>query len=277
MDHPLITVPRDAFGAFLARGGDMQAGYIAYSMLLAIFPFLIFCVSLTGWAIGDERSAEAVGVLFEFAPIYLAEVLRPALEEVLAHDHGLFTLFIVLAIWAAMRAVEAINRAFDGIYGERDTGVWLLRKSKALIVVIVSAIGAVVLGLSILLAPSLIKLIEDFTQWDIPTNITLMRYAVGIVVFYVLMWLLHWFLPNNHAQGFPRWPGALFSTLTWLIMATGLSFYLAYSGSYSITYGALAGIVITMLFLYFSGAIILFGAELNAALARYRISQHGRS
>ena len=277
MDHPLITVPRDAFGAFLARGGDMQAGYIAYSMLLAIFPFLIFCVSLTGWAIGDERSAEAVGVLFEFAPIYLAEVLRPALEEVLAHDHGLFTLFIVLAIWAAMRAVEAINRAFDNIYGERDTGVWLLRKSKALIVVIVSAISAVVLGLSILLAPSLINLIEDFTQWDIPTNITLMRYAVGIVVFYVLMWLLHWFLPNNHAQGFPRWPGALFSTLTWLIMATGLSFYLAYSGTYSITYGALAGIVITMLFLYFSGAIILFGAELNAALARYWNSHHGRS
>ncbi|MEJ6709731.1 MAG: hypothetical protein QNK92_13210 [Amylibacter sp.] len=61
ISHPLITVPRDTFTAFLARLGDMQAGYIAYSLLLAIFPFLIFCVSLTGWAIGDERSAEAVG------------------------------------------------------------------------------------------------------------------------------------------------------------------------------------------------------------------------
>ena len=101
-----------------------------------------------------------------------------------------------------------------------------------------------------------------------------MRYTVGVIVFYVLMWTLHWFLPNQHAQGFPRWPGALFSTVTWLIMATGLSFYLAYSGTYSITYGALAGIVITMLFLYFSGAIILFGAELNAAIARYRNERH---
>lgn len=248
----------------------MQAGYIAYSLLLAIFPFLIFCVSLTGWAIGDERSAEAVGVLFEFAPEYLAEVLQPVLEEVLAHDHGLFTIFIVLAIWAAMRAVEAINRAFDGIYGEREGGVWILRKTKALVTVVVSALSAVVLGLTILLAPTLINVIEDFTQWDIPTNITLMRYTVGVVVFYILMWVLHWYLPNNHAQGFPRWPGALFSTVTWLIMASGLSFYLAYSGTYSITYGALAGIVITMLFLYFSGAIILFGAELNAAIARHR-------
>ena len=270
MRHPVIVVTKNAFTAFQARGGDMQAGYIAYSMLLAIFPFLIFCVSLTGWLIGDERSAEAVGVLFDFAPEYLAEVLLPVLTEVLAHDHGLFTIFIVLAIWAAMRAVEAINRAFDGIYGERDGGVWIRRKSKALITVFVSAIAAVVLGLSILLAPALIKIIEDFTNWDIPTNITIIRYTVGTIVFYVLVWTLHWFLPNHHAQGFVRWPGALFSTITWLIMATGLSFYLAYSGSYSITYGALAGIVITMLFLYFSGAIILFGAELNAAISRYR-------
>lgn len=268
--HPIFIVTKDAFAAFLARGGDMQAGYIAYSLLLAIFPFLIFCVSLTGWAIGDERSAEAVGVLFEFAPRYLAETLEPVLEEVLSRDHGLFTLFILVAIWAAMRAVEAINRAFDGIYGERETGVWIRRKTKALITVIVSALAAVILGLSILLAPAMINLIEDFTRWDIPTNITLMRYTVGLVVFYILMWMLHWFLPNHHAQGFPRWPGALFSTVSWLIMATGLSFYLAYSGTYSITYGALAGIVITMLFLYFSGAIILFGAELNAAIARHR-------
>jgi membrane protein len=268
--HPIIVVPKDALLAFLARNGDMQAGYIAYALLLAIFPFLIFCVSLTGWAIGNERSTEAVGVLFEFAPEYLAKVLKPVLKEVLAHDHGLFTIFIVLAIWAAMRAVEAINRAFDGIYGERDGGAWLLRKSKALITVVVSAIASVVLGLSILLAPALISIIEDFTQWNIPDNITIMRYSIGIVVFYVLMWSLHWFLPNNHAHGFLRWPGALFSTLMWVVMASGLSFYLAYSGTYSITYGALAGIVITMLFLYFSGAIILFGAELNAAIARYK-------
>lgn len=117
MHHPIIVVSRSTLSSFLARGGDMQAGYIAYSLLLAIFPFLIFCVSLTGWLIGDDRSAEAVGVLFDFAPEYLANVIKPVLTEVLAHDHGLFTIFIVLAIWAAMRAVEAINRAFDGIYG----------------------------------------------------------------------------------------------------------------------------------------------------------------
>lgn len=268
-EHPAIVILLRAFSAFLARGGDVQAGYIAYSLLLAIFPFLIFSVALTGWVIGDERSAEAVGVLFQFAPKYLAEVLRPVLAEVLLHDHGLFTVFIVLSLWAAMRAVEAINRAFDGIYGETPTRVWAKRKIKSLITVLVSAMAAIILGLLILLAPSILGLVENYTDWGIPHNITFLRYLVGTVVFYVLMWSLHWFLPNQHARGYYRWPGALFSTIAWLIMATGLSYYLAYSGTYSITYGTLAGAVITMLFLYFSGAIILFGAELNAAITRY--------
>ncbi|PLS20538.1 YihY/virulence factor BrkB family protein [Neptunicoccus cionae] len=267
---PFIAVPRDAVNSFIARGGDMQAGYIAYSLLLAIFPFLIFCVSLTGIFIGVDRSAEAVGVLFDFAPPYLAKVLEPAVVDVLSRTHSLFTLFILVAIWAAMRGVEAINRAFDSIYGERDGGVWLLRKTKALVTVFLSAISAVVLGLSILLAPGLIVVIEEFTQIEIPTNITLMRYAVGIIVFYCLIWSLHWFLPSNHAEGFTRWPGAVFTTISWLGMATGLSIFLANWGRYSVTYGALAGIVITMLFLYFSAAIILLGAELNAALQRYK-------
>jgi membrane protein len=269
INHPIITVTRDALSSFRARDGDIQAGFIAYSLLLAIFPFLIFCVALTGWLIGDARSAQAVGVLFNFAPEYLAQTLEPALVDVLDQNHKLFTVFVFLSIWAAMSAVEAINRSFDRIYGERPVGVWFARKAKALITVLVSAIGAVVLGLSILLAPTLLRVIEDSTTIAIPTNITLIRYAIGISVFYGLIWSLHWFLPYQHAKGYPRWPGAAFSTVTWVMMATGLSFYLAYSGIYSITYGALAGIVITMLFLYFSGAIIIFGAELNAALQRY--------
>ncbi len=53
-------------------------------------------------------------------------------------------------------------------------------------------------------------------------------------------------------------------------MATGMSIYLAYAGSYTVAYGALSGIVVTMLFLYFSGAIIIFGAEMNGAVRRYK-------
>lgn len=262
----LWRIFRDAYNGFSVRGGDVQAGYVAYAMLLAIFPFLIFAVSLSGLFIGEERSEQAVAVLFDFAPAYLAEVLEPILVEVLEGSHGVFTVFIILAVWAAMRAVEAINRAFDTTYGDRGGAVWLWRKAKALVTVFVAAIVAVALGISILLAPLIVSFIEGNTILRAPENFTFIRYLFGTVIFFLFLCALHWFLPNQHAEGFPIWPGALFSTVAWLTMATGMSVYLAYSGSYDLTYGALAGIVITILFLYFSAAIIIFGAELNAAV-----------
>ena len=259
--------------AFVARDDDVQAGYVAYAMMLAIFPFLIFAVSLTGLIVGEEQSARAVQVLFDLAPEYLAEVLAPVLAEVLGQSHSLFTLFIVLALWAAMRAVEAINKSFDRIYGERRGAVWFLRKGKAFVAVIGASLVAVVLGLSILFAPVLINLVEAFTAVELPKNLLITRYAVGISVFYCFLFSLHWFLPNSHARGFTIWPGALISTILWVTMATGMSIYLAFAGSYTVTYGALAGIVITLLFLYFSGGIIIFGAEFNAALKQHKEGQ----
>lgn len=261
---------RDAAIGFSNRGGDVQAGYIAYATLLAIFPFLIFATALAGWIIGDERSAQAVAVLFQFAPDYLAEVIAPVFIDLLSRKYSLFTVFIVLAIWAAMRAVEAIARAFDDVYGHRSTRAWIVRKLKALVVVVVASVVAVALGLSILLAPLIVEFVETNTIIEVPDYFVIYRYAFGIAVFYAFLWLLHWYLPSREVRGFPIWPGALFSTVTWVVMATGLSVYLAYSGTYALTYGALAGVVITLLFLYFTGAIIIFGAELNQAVKNWR-------
>ncbi len=233
-----VKVFAAAVRGFNLRDGEVQAGYIAYALMLAIFPFLIFAVALTGWMIGAERSAEAIQVLFEFAPDYLAEVLEPEVARVLGQRHGLSTLFILLAIWAAMRAVEAVNKSFDGIYGERPGGVWLVRKAKALVVVVGAAIVAVVLGMSILLAPVLIHLVERYTTVELPQNLLILRYGVGFSALYGFLWVMHWFLPNSHAQGYAIWPGALLSTVLWVVMATGMSVYLAYAGNYSVTYGA---------------------------------------
>ena len=266
----LYEIFRDAAWGFSVRGGDTHAGYIAYAMLLAIFPFLIFATALTGALIGEDRSAEAVAVLFEFAPEYLAETLAPVLVDLLSRKYNVFTLFILLALWAAMRAVEAVARAFDAIYGERETRVWIVRKFKALVAVIVASVVSVALGLSILFAPVIVDQVEARTAFTFPDNFTLARYVFGIVVFYTFLYALHWYLPSRQVRGFPIWPGALFSTLAWTAMATGMSVYLAYSANYALTYGTLAGIVITILFLYFSGAIVIFGAELNAAIKQRR-------
>ncbi len=60
------------------------------------------------------------------------------------------------------------------------------------------------------------------------------------------------------------------TTLFWVIAAWGFSTYLKYTPTYTVTYGTLAGVIITLMFFYLTGATVIFGAEFNAALNRLR-------
>jgi membrane protein len=262
----VFELAHSSLSRFQAHSGSVLAGYIAYTTLLAIFPFVIFSVSLTGLLIGEDRSAEAVQALFDVAPEHIALTLEPVVREVLSRSYSLFTLFVVVAVWVAMSAVDAISTAFDRAYGDVPQRVWLRRKAKSLVTVMVASLVAVIMGLLILLAPVLLAMAQKYTPFEWTTRIDVTRYLIGMFVFYSFLWGLHRFLPNSHAAGFSLWPGVLISTFLWIAMASGLSVYLSNVASYTITYGTLSGVVITLLFLYLSGAIIILGAEVNAAL-----------
>lgn len=256
--------------AFVTNDYDQMAGSIAFAVLLSIFPFLIFAVSLTGAVIGEARAAQAIDVLFEFAPLYLAQTIEPVAREVLSSTPGPLTFFVLLSIYAAMRAVDTLARAFDRVYGGTRKNSWVWRKFKSLCIVFGTAIVSVILGIAIPLAPLIFLILpEPWRPGDLMDTAGL-RYLIGTLVMFAFLWVLHRVLPANHARGTAVWPGALLSTVLWVMLATGFSLYLAFSNTYSLTYGALAGIVITILFLYLSAAIVLFGAEVNAALRTER-------
>ena len=77
---------------------------------------------------------------------------------------------------------------------------------------------------------------------------------------------MHWILPARPMHTKRLWPGILVSLLIWIAAASALSVYVAFSPSYALTYGALAGVIVTLLFFYLSGLAIIFGAQVNAVL-----------
>lgn len=265
-----IWIVRRALARFNANSGSVVAGYFAYATLLAIFPFLIFAVSLTGQLIGPDKSAEAVAALFEIAPEHVALTLEPVVMEVVSSAHGLFTMFIVIALWVSMGAVEAISTAFDRAYGDVTNSIFLRVKLKSLAVVLIGSVIAILLGFLILLAPIILANLQEYVPLEWQGTINMMRYLIGITVFYLFLWLLHLMLPNGHAAGYRVWPGVLVSTVLWIAMASGFSVYISLSPNYAVTYGTLAGVAITMVFLYLTGAVTIFGAELNAALKNWQ-------
>jgi membrane protein len=127
---------------------------------------------------------------------------------------------------------------------------------------------AVLLGVSIIFSPILLRVLREVVLLPIPPGAGYMTYGFGIVVFMTFILVMHRTLPGRSMRGTHLWPGMLVTTILWVVMAGGFTTYLSFTPTYTVTYGTLAGVIITLMFFYLTGATIIYGAEVNAALDR---------
>lgn len=258
-----------AFDRFHLNDGWAMAGFIAFSGLLSIFPFLIFAATMIGIVVGEARSAEIIDALFAIAPEHVARTLEPVVHEVLGkQSQQVLTLSALFAIWVASNAVEAFRIAFDRAYAVADPRHFVTNRALAIVMVFVGAIVAALLGLMIIFSPLVMLMAERITGGPIPLVASYVTYGFGILVFSGFLLVMHVTLPGRSQSVRRLWPGVLVTTVLWLIAAGGFTLYLTYTPTYTVTYGTLAGVIITLMFLYLTGATIIFGAEVNAALQR---------
>jgi membrane protein len=213
----------------------------------------------------------ALAALFEGVPEHVARTLEPVLLEVIGQRRGgILTVSGLAAIWAASNGVEAVRIGLDRAYDVDDARHVALSRLIAIAVVLTGFAIFTVLSALIIFAPLAFVLIEQWTEIDIPVELDLLRYLLGMSVLAGSLWAMHRVLPSRPMRGLRLWPGVFASVIIWSAAATGLSVYLAFAPSYAVTYGALAGVIVTLLFFYLTGAAIIFGAEVNAVVNKGR-------
>ncbi len=257
-----------AYRRFDAHDGFAMAGFIAYSVFLSLFPFAIFFFSLAGVLIGPEDSRAVFDALVDLAPEHIAKTLLPVLDEVIGQSRGgLLTVAGLGAVYVASNAVEALRVGLDRAYEAPASRGFLFRRAVALGFVLLAAVTFTALGFVIILAPLALRLAEAWTGFTPPGGIGPIRYLIGVIGFTLFLSIVYRWLPSKA----PKWkailPGAIVATLLWIAGASGFSLYLAFAPDYTVTYGAFAGVIVTLLFFYLTGAVVIFGAEVNAALA----------
>ncbi len=257
----------DAFNRFNNNDGAAMAGFIAFTGLLSIFPFLIFSATLIGIMVGPTRTDEIVGALFQIAPNHVAMTLQPVVDEVLnKKSSGVLTISAVFAIWVASNAVEAMRTALDRAYRVVDRRNFVVGRGISIAFVFVGVLVSALLGLSVLLSPLIIRLAQSVAGVRLPGFTTYLSYGFGLLVFCGFLMAMHRYLPGERLKMKRLWPGVVVTTVLWMASAAAFSAYLNYAPSYTVTYGALAGVIIVLLFFYITGATIIFGAEVNAAI-----------
>jgi membrane protein len=260
---------RRMFAGFWEDDGYILSGHLAYLALLGLFPFAILIVWVAGILGRSREGLEAIETFLLSLPVNVADVLRGPITEVTSHiSPGLLTLGLVVGVWTTGSVIETIRVVIHKAYNHAaGRPFWQYRLQSTLIVVGATLILLLAMGLQFTLAGTM-KVIGDHLPAASSTlgTLTVGRDAVVPVFLFLALYLLFWSLTPRGQPLARHWPGALLITLLWMAVAVLLPRALANIGTYSVTYGSLAGVMITLLFFYLVGAGLVFGAQLNAGL-----------
>lgn len=252
------------------------AGSLTYHFLFAIFPFLAFLFSLLG-VFGQKELVDALlnrlGTAMPPAAIQLIDgQIRPMVENQNSGAFGFAAVVsILVALWGVSGAFRSIMEALNVMYNVEDQrpfwkkylisiflalGVVALLLSAVVLVIFGTSISAGLAGNTSL--GSVFRWSWNVLQWP-------------VLIFFVLLAfsLVYYYGPDVKQRFRFITPGSLIALVLWLVFSLAFSFYVSSFGSYNKTYGTLAGVVILMLYLYYSSFILLMGAEMNQIIEAY--------
>jgi membrane protein len=256
------------------------AAALTYYAVLAIFPALIVMVSVLG-LIGDSVTQPLLDNLGKVAPGPAQDILTSAIENIQGSQGAAGVFFVIGllgALWAASGYIGAFMRASNAIYDiEEGRPVWKtlpLRVGLTVLLMVLTAVSAIGVTLSGGLAQEAGDVIgvgeTAVDVWNIA------KWPVLLLFVSFMFAVLYWAAPNVKQPGF-RWisPGGVLAVLGWVIASVAFAFYVSNFGSYNKTYGALAGPIVFLVWLWISNIMILLGAEFNAELERGRAIEGG--
>ena len=265
---PFEVLRRVAVGVY--SDGFIHAGNFAYLTLLTVFPFFIVMAAITQLIGRPDENLKAIQSMLVALPPGVAQLIQSAAQEMLQARTGPLLWFgAIVGLWTVSSFIETIRDILRRAYGT-DYGrpFWHYR-----IAGIAITFASVLLILFALAARLAVTALEEVVFRYIPAaqglvSLELGRMSTSVAVF-IGLFVIFWTLapPEYRGRAFPKWPGALVTTLWWTGALALLPPALSLFGGYALTYGSLAGVIVALLFFWIVGFGLVIGAHLNAALA----------
>lgn len=273
---------RRAFAESSADNVSMLAGGVAFFAFLAVFPALIAAGTLYGLVADPAQVAGQVQGLAGALPSSAQPLVTDQLAALTSGSGGALGIGLVVsllaALWSASSGTANLMQAVNIAYDEREERGFLRLRGTALLL----TVGAIVFMLvSLALVAVLPAVIDSLPLGVVGTVVAqVVRWVLLLALVTVALAVVYRVAPDRDAPRF-RWvsPGALLATLLWIVGSVLFSLYVNNFGSYNATYGALAGVVVLLLWLYLTSYIVLLGAEVNAESERQtrRDTTHGEA
>ncbi|OOG71666.1 hypothetical protein BLJAPNOD_01416 [Ensifer sp. M14] len=266
----------DALWHFSLDDGWAMASHVALSSLLAVFPFLIFGTALGSFLGADQFAETAVHLIFDAWPESIATPIANEIVQVLTIPRGgLLTVSVLAAAYFASNGVEALRVSLNRAYRVTESRYWYVTRLASLGFVIAGVLILAALSILLVAVPLALRYAGEWLPWLDGVLATVDNWSLPLALVVVTGGLLvsHLWLPDGHRKVVDVLPGIFLTLLCWTIGGYTFAYYLSTFATYVSTYAGLASIMIVLVFLYMVAAIFIIGAEINAAILKYRVKR----
>jgi membrane protein len=251
---------------------------LAYSWLFAIFPFLIFLLTLIPYLpqpVINEAYVRIPVLLYDWFPVNAAYTLWENIERVLWEPPaGLFSIGLLVTIWAASGGVNMTMTALDRCY-EVDCGRSFLKRR--LIAIFITIVVATLILLVLILIPIGNLLTKHLAHWNdqhhyLPQwaflTLNIVRYLLAGVLMFTVVAIMYYFGISVKQKWRVFSPGAIFTIAVWILLGFAFRWYVNVFAkeTYNRTYGTVGGAAVLLLFFYLDALVLMIGAEINSEI-----------
>jgi membrane protein len=246
-----------------------KAAQLSYYFLFALFPFLVFLVTLLAYLPVQGATEELVTRVAQIMPAQAANILRHQVNRLtMVQRPRLLTVGIIFTLWSASRGVDAIRTALNLAYDVKESRPFWKTQGMAVAVTVITAILVPLAVAAFALGGTAGEWLADHlgvARWYALIWAWLRWPIIALVLMFVVA-VLYFALPDVKQEWRFITPGSVTGTLLWLAATYGFTQYAEHFGKYNVTYGSIGGVIVLMTWLYITGIVFIIGGEVNAAL-----------
>ena len=246
-----------------------RAAGLSYYFAFALVPTFLFLTTLLGLLPTPDVMPHLMSYADRVLPRDATSLLKRALDSVVSGaSRSLLSLSVLAALLGASSGMLSIMKALSVAYGIEDSRTWWRRRLIAILLT---------LGFSLFILTAMLLLVFGeriggaIGEWvGLGPAATrawhLFQWPAGACLGLIGLTLVYHLAPAAVRTWSLITPGSAVALLSWLSMSLGLRFYVNHFGSYNATYGSIGGVILLMLWLYWSGVALLVGAELDSVI-----------
>ena len=265
----LSQLGKELYFRFIEDDVPALGAQVTYYLLLSFFPFLIFLITLISYT--PLTSDVMLGNLSYILPRDAYEAITGAFRQTVnARSRTLLSFSMAAAIWASSNGILAMIRGINKAYDQKETRPFWKTRGISILFTIALAVLILLTLLILVFGETLGEYIFFLLGFSYLFNVSwdIIRFIAALAILTLVFIFIYRWMPNCRLSFIEVLPGSVFSTAGWILISLAFSYYVNNFTYYSNMYGSIGGIIVLLLWLYWSSVIILLGGEINATLAR---------